>query len=517
MKICLINPPNIWGRTVGSEWSENFSTMPYLGIAYIASCLQMKGYEADVYDCPGQNISLEELICILAVYKYDIIGISMFYFNFSDANRIISVVKSIHPNTFIFAGGYFATLSYETVLNANENIDCCVLGEGEYTVADIAEAVANRRDWRALGNIAYKNGGDIIQNEIKPSTSYLDQLPFPQRAFIRNKAGIVSILTSRGCYGKCSFCSEEEFSMMNGTKGIRYRSVANVVNEIEQLVKEYNPRMIRINDSNFCDGSARRKRWLREFYEAMIERNIHVKIIANTRANDVIKNKQELGLLKEVGLDTLFVGIESFVQRQLDLYNKKTTVAQNIESLDIISDLCLKVEIGFMIFEPFTTIEEIIVNLNTLKNTGVAKFLGAGQDIPSTASCYIPIERTALYNSLKEKNLLINNQTGYEFQDTRVALLHILMNEWKPKLEPCIARKYLLHKAAAIGDKECEQELQSWFRELYSYDVDFLLEAAESIKNQKMNICDFSLFVEEKEAGLEVINCKYHETLKKLV
>ena len=513
MKVCLINPPNIWGRPEGYEWSENFSTLPYLGIAYIASYLAEKGFEADIYDCPGQNITLEELICILAVYKYEMIGISMFYYNYINANIIINTVKSMHPDTFIFAGGYFATLSCKTVLNSNNKIDCCVLGEGEFTVENIVRAIADKKDWRSLSNIAYKAGDIVNFNEIKPLL-YLDKLPFPQRSFVENKAGIVSILTSRGCYGKCSFCSEEEFSLINGTKGIRYRSVADVANEIELLIKLYKPRMIRINDSDFCDSSVSRKKWLVEFYQEMNKRNLHIKMIANTRANDVIRNREEIELLKELGLDTLFIGIESFIQRQLDLYNKKITVEQNIQSLSIISELGMKAEIGFMIFEPFTTIDEVIENLSTIKDIGVAEFLGAGQDLPSMASCYIPIEGTRLYDFLKKNELLKDNQLGYEFQDDSVKLLYDIIGDWKLKLKPVLDNKYILHKAIALGDKMCEEELLMWFRELYSFDVDFLLEAAELIKNNVIGINDFRWFTGQKESELETINVRYHEALE---
>ena len=89
----------------------------------------------------------------------------------------------------------------------------------------------------------------------------LDSLPFPEYKFfdLRGyskqpehpkellKYPVGSIMSSRGCPYRCSFCSSSNFWGHN----IRFRSPKNVVDEVEHLYTNYNTRYIVFNDDSF--------------------------------------------------------------------------------------------------------------------------------------------------------------------------------------------------------------------------------------------------------------------------
>ena len=56
-KICLINPPYNIVQVIEAE-------IEHIGVAYIAGYLEEKGIAVDLYDCPYQAISMEEMLSV---------------------------------------------------------------------------------------------------------------------------------------------------------------------------------------------------------------------------------------------------------------------------------------------------------------------------------------------------------------------------------------------------------------------------------------------------------------------
>jgi radical SAM superfamily enzyme YgiQ (UPF0313 family) len=140
---------------------------------------------------------------------------------------------------------------------------------------------------------------------------------------------------------------------------MRIRSVNNVMNELIDAIKHLSPKVLSICDSNFMPASQSRRKWLLEFFTNIHDKQLSLQIRANTRANDILFYIDNLDYFKQYGLTSLFIGIESFIQRQLDLYNKKVTVDENIRSLKLLATLGFKIEIGFIFLEPYVTLNEI--------------------------------------------------------------------------------------------------------------------------------------------------------------
>ena len=82
--------------------------------------------------------SYEELNKLIYDFKPDIIGLSTMTFHKDFFHETIKNIRSHGYNKMIIAGGPHPTTSYQEVLK-DKNIDLCIIGEGEATLAEIAK------------------------------------------------------------------------------------------------------------------------------------------------------------------------------------------------------------------------------------------------------------------------------------------------------------------------------------------------------------------------------------------
>lgn len=507
MKICLINPPYPNNTLFNLRYDPYKQSVQSPGLAYIAGMLESHGYPVDVIECATQSLSLSDLYKILKDRKYDVVGISTFSYNFINVIRIANKLKSINPSTFLFLGGFHPTLNTKDVFESISGLDCCVIGEGEYTCLDLVNAVKNKTDFREIDGIAYKEDGEVIINPKRAFIKDLDSLPLPKITYI-SESGMAGIVSSRGCYGNCSFCAANTYSKLFKGGRVRRRSPQNVVNEIENLVKNHNVKSLVFFDDNFFLSTPKESSRVEEFYQLLKEKNFDISFALSTRANDIAYNKEMIKKLKEVGLDLIYIGIESFVQRQLDFYNKNMSVEQNTNAIKILNEIGISYDVGFIMLEPFTTIDEIITNLKHIRTVNCHKVRFAG-NIP--ISIYIPLSPvygSPIHKLLLNKNLLKNNtDLGYEFQDSNVRLYYdIVTKEWFKIIAPFIKQFDLIYKAKSLNKYEEYDRLLNEKIKLMELDIDFLESLCYAIKDSKIDRANCMEFIDEWKAKLYQID-----------
>ena len=494
MKVCLVNPPSTQKRFEGYEWSNNTFTIQHLGLGYIAANLEKNGYKTDIIECPGRNLSVIDLCELILKENYDIVGITTYFFNFINVLRIVTNLRQRNKKIFIFLGGYLPTLCNNMVLRKARGIDCCVLGEGEYSCLELVEAISNKRDWHQIKNVSYLYRDKIITNQMRNPIMNLDELPYPKRIVLNSK--FVPISTSRGCYGRCNFCGVKEFYELCNVKCMRFRSAENVVNEIEDIKNKYNPDVFLISDEIFLGASVDRKKWLRKFYDLIKERKLNIKFQALARANDLILNEDIIEKMKEIGLINIFIGTESFVQRQLDFYCKMTTVEQNIKAINILKKHKLKISLGLMIFDPYVMIDELLQNIMHLKETECFKIVDEKQEFFSIDGPVIAIPGTCLYKYLDDRNMVKDNEIKYDIQDAKAALCYEILKQWSQYIKPISNLFYLLRMAE-------ENDLQSFVLEIkeiktraMKFDLDFFESLCMEIKSENVDEHNWKSFIE---------------------
>lgn len=201
-------------------------------------------------------------------FKPDIIGCSVMTGFQNRWIRIAKILKqSISPAPLVVFGGPHPTFFPQVILE--KSVDVVFQGESELAFADfLCRNEQGERNFNGIPNITIKDGNDGFHCEPMRPLADLDSLPFPDRQisfehrFIR-KDPSVHYLAGRGCPFSCSFCYSKRMREMCRGLGTPYRlrSVENLLEEIEQVLKKWGIGHIYFVDDTFCLN----KKWLFEF------------------------------------------------------------------------------------------------------------------------------------------------------------------------------------------------------------------------------------------------------------
>lgn len=416
LDVVLINPP----------WSKLESSYENLALGYLAAFLRKNNIKVKIVDAALNRWDAGTTLEELKKLECRIFGISILY---QDAAREIldfsTNLKKLRPDVHVTIGGIYPTFAYEEILTLYPAIDTVVLGEGEATIFELATALIGSSDYTSIKGIAYRDGDKIVKTSMRPSIDDLDEIPFPERDTLEQVLKIhnfASMLTSRGCYGRCSFCCVVPFYSQFGDR-YRLRSAENVLEEIEDLYYNYNVRNIVFNDANFIGGSVRAKERAKVIAEEIIKRNLDLEFRFQCRVNDV--DEELFKLLKRAGLSRVYLGIESGSQAVLDRFKKDATVEQNMNALKILAKLDIDVSMGFIMFDDRMNLNELSENIAFLNNA--KRILKKDRMVPVyPLSKLLPLTGTEIERYMKENGKYIGNslEYSYKFDDPAISFFY---------------------------------------------------------------------------------------------
>ena len=301
------------------------------------------------------------------------VGFSLSLNNVGPVLKAVRRIRSMGLNSHITLGGHHATFNYPEILADNPGIDSIVRGEGEATSLELANRLTSSQDWHNIANLAFRNGNGIVSaNPCRPLIQDLDLLPFPWRkpySQFLHEHGIASMVSSRGCYANCGFCSIRAFYKLSAGVPWRMRTPENVVAEIKSLVRSYGVKHVIFLDDNFMGPGQLGKRRARAIAAEITSRSLNINFTLACRPNDM--EFSTLKALQDAGLIRVDLGIESFVPRQLALYNKGLTVEQNERAIKILKDLGLEYRLYLITADPYVTIDELLQNLAHIEREGI--------------------------------------------------------------------------------------------------------------------------------------------------
>jgi anaerobic magnesium-protoporphyrin IX monomethyl ester cyclase len=422
--ILLVVPPYYYKTKVLVS-----SAKEYAGVGFLAAVLRKNGYRVRILDADLSGLGVDETVEATLKQLAPVIGFTALQVAAHSALQIIHKLRASGVDAHITVGGHFPTFAAEEMFRECPEISSIAMGEGEYTFLELVKALDHGEDWRKIEGIAYRDDGQVVINPPRPLIKDLDDLPFQSRDTlpeVSNRGGPAAIITSRGCYGNCSFCSVNAFYRRSPGKIWRGRSPGNIADELEELVKRYGTRIFVFNDDNFIGPGRRGKERAYEIGEEILRRGIEIQYAIPAAVNDV--DRDLFSFLKKSGLRSVFLGIESMLQRHLDLLNKHTTVGQNERAIRLLEELGIFYQVGFILFYPESTLEEVKYNLRyvldrILKNEycGTQVFTGDLRVLKGTV-----LERR--YN---EKNVIRKERFHYTYsaEDDRVEQLRTLMDQ----------------------------------------------------------------------------------------
>jgi radical SAM superfamily enzyme YgiQ (UPF0313 family) len=361
MKIALVIPPwrpeDIFPSKTASVQINYWQP---LGTLYVASALMEAGNEVRFLN--GAFLGHEEIRSALKDFEPQIVGLYSTTFGWKRACAMARAIKKEIKETFIVAGGPYPIAIKGDCLKDCEAIDAVVTGEGERTMVDLAEAIKDNAELSRVKGLVYRTDGHIIENPPMPLIDDLDSLPFPARELLGRpdlyipppatyrRKPVAVIITSRGCNRRCIFCFQID---RYREKGIRYRSVHNVIKEIEHcLAQGY--REIKFIDDTLASDYGRAL----ELAEEIKHKKLDFTWFASACVNQV--DRRLLRAFKEAGCWAILMGAESGVQKNLNTLRKGITLEQIKTAVRIAKEEGLKVFTPFLIGIPGETYEEAL-------------------------------------------------------------------------------------------------------------------------------------------------------------
>lgn len=406
---------------IGYEEGEN------LGLRSIAAFLNMHGI--NVWIEPYGRSSNERILSRILEAKPKIVGFSLIFqrmlYDFGD---FISYLRQNGVRTHFTMGGHFPSVDYRGTLETISGLDSVVRCEGEETLLDLYRRIEQPGLWSQIKGLAYRKNGEVTVTPPRPLIQNLDSLPFP----IRNKItrthrglGICSILSSRGCYYDCSFCSIKQFYSRSHGPNRRTRSVSNVVQEMEQLFHEHGIRIFIFEDDDFLTKTQRQRQWGNDFIKELKKRKIGDQIIwrISCRVDDV--DAELIKGMMEVGLISIYIGIESGNNQGLSTYNKHYTVNDIYETINLLQEIKIQYEFGFMLLNPDSTLATVREDISFLKEIG-----STGQAVVNFTKM-LPYAGTPIANRLENEGRLEGTiaSPDYKYQDPKLDLLQLFFTQ----------------------------------------------------------------------------------------
>ena len=409
--MCSIDTDIIFLRPPIIETDPRFEPiLESLGIEYIVANCRQENILCTYIDANLQNYTITDVCDIIRRAHPKFVGITITTEQIRDGTKtIINAISKLEPRPIICVGGHFVSYAYNEVLKSFPAIDVVCIGEGEYIICDLVKAVLSKVSFHQLEGIAFRHENEIIYNpNVARKIMDLDTLPWPVRDYTKeaiDKSQLFCMISSRGCYGSCKFCAINNFTKKFQYRKWRGRNIVDVVKELKYGVKKLGAKYILICDDNFTAPGTQGKQRLQEFIDEMSNDPVECEFGFFCRANDVIQYQNFMPKLKSIGLNHMFVGVESASQRALNYYKKGITPEISKESIRICKENDICVEIGFIFFEPFTTLDEVILNLKFLKEIQMNSILRLNTKL----SIYYGSDYIA---DLEKNGLIIQN--GYE-------------------------------------------------------------------------------------------------------
>jgi radical SAM superfamily enzyme YgiQ (UPF0313 family) len=304
---------------IGPKWHEMVNSYPSLGLGYLAAIAEQEGHEAAIFDMGLRpNKLLADEVREIIAWRPDVVAFTSMTTSYQSVEDSAALLKEALAAPIIIGGPHATTLPELTL--QNPHIDFLVYGEGEYVFRDWLRAIkpdefrnrgfSRAADWRQITGLWYKDqDGNIVDGGERELIPDLDVLPFPARHLFDLKAyplyapdgrQMITVLTSRGCPYKCSFC----FKGIVG-RTYRQRSPENIVAELRHLIDRYGVRNFYFMDDLFTINVKR----LEAILDYFISQDLDVRWQCLARVDRV--TPELLKKMYRAGCRQIHFGIES--------------------------------------------------------------------------------------------------------------------------------------------------------------------------------------------------------------
>ena len=455
-----------------------------------------KSYEVSIYNLSEQefeDINFLEFECNVALFMID------FNADYVTIENIYSFSKKLkeksNSETKIILIGYRAWLNRQEILDECDCFDYIIEGEVEDACKEI-DSICNL----------------LMPQKEKKGIPELSKLAWAKRdKKLLSDLKYAKIRTTRGCNGNCLFCIDK------GCVGItKIRDMTDVANEIDNIISNYSIKKISFYDNSFEDPDYVDKSRIREFLGIIKKNNWKIYFDCSVRAES-FKNQSDFELLKEMsecGFYKMVIGFESGYTKDLEFFNKRATVDDNIRIAKFLNDCHISYSMppGFIMFHPFSSKESLKQNYNLLLE------LRKGYSMLAVCSFLKVFPKSKMHeilisNELSNVNVSYNNLVQYEYYNKEITQLAQFLFEKRytsrtveiglfiDKMKEVLA---MVKKDFTIWNRvsDFEEDIENIARELTELVKVFFVNALDNIENEEY-IHDSYRELEEKSSKLK--------------
>lgn len=366
MNIVLVSSPGL--RRLEIYQSIGVRAPP-LGLAYIAAVLEREGHKVSIIDAPTLELSTKETVREILSRNPDLVGISAVTPTVKGGYAIANMIKEEDPDIPVVMGGPHVSFMFEEAL-AN-GADYVVIGEGEETTRElVAFLEKGRGDIKGIRGLAYLDGeGYVRVNQPRPLIKNIDELPEPARHLLPmdkytlfdKPIKIIHIMASRGCPYGCIYCTTSYF----WGRRYRVRSVQKVVDEIEKAMEKYKTNIVVFSD----DELTLIRKWVYALVDEIKARGLDITFTCGSRVSSI--NPGMLRKLKSVGCTTIYYGVESYKDEDIEKIGKRIKIEQVINAIKWTREAGIESAGSFILGFPWQTVEDMKNTVRFAKKLGV--------------------------------------------------------------------------------------------------------------------------------------------------
>ncbi len=365
-KALLINPPTgLYRRDDRCQCKIEDQTVqiifPPVELATLGAVLKRAGAQVWLRDYPAMRGTWDQYVADLRELQPDMVLVNVVTATIQkdfDALRAAKDTLGADSVMTLAKGEYMEALG-ENALADRPEVDFGFHGE----IEEVLERFHQGAPLEELGGVVWRrpsaNGvaPEIVRNPGHPLVEDLEALPYPARELLDNQIyrspetgnPLTVIHGNRGCPAKCIFCPA---GSMSGYR-IRYRSPANIVEEIEDCVNNRDIREFLFHGDTFTIN----KKWLMDLCDRIIESGLKVRWGCNSRVDTI--DDERAAKMREAGCWVVAFGIETGSQELLDKMKKGQKVERAEKAVAICKRNGLRSHAFFVIGMPWETRETL--------------------------------------------------------------------------------------------------------------------------------------------------------------
>ena len=343
-----------------------------LGLAYVAAAARAAGHRVEVADLCFDRRPLKALGSRIVDFDPEVVGVSLRNVDnasfpltqdyLPEHHAIVSTVAKFTRAPIVLGGSGYSILPkpyLETLGGA-----CGVVGEGEATFVSLLDALAAGRPPSGVPGVATRDTAvtcALHQNHwgrLRPARDLFD---YPR--YLR-RGGMGNLQTKRGCAFRCRYCT---YPRLEG-ETFRAREAGEVVDEIEQLWRDYGPHRLFFVDSVFNFPSEH----VHEICAEILRRGLRIRF--SCYATPVKLGPAQAAELARAGCESVELGTDAVEDAQLGRLGKSF----DADAVRRANDACLGAGLGvchFVIFgapgETPATVRSTCAALRAMRATAV--------------------------------------------------------------------------------------------------------------------------------------------------